>query len=654
MVEVRAFVGHSFTDEDKDVVSQFLEYFDALRKINSSFSWVHARAAEPKQLAEKVLALVKECNTFIAICTEKELAVASSAGTRFLKRFVCSQDALQSKTSDWVIQEIGLAVGRDMHLILLVENGVRLPGGLQGNIERISFSRSAPEKSFNRVAEMIHAIGLDQATTSSSPVTAATTAPEPPKKDEPVSEADLVPQAGWTEDDFEFAQFRSILRKVASATLKETFVKLPGKTAEARQAIWDARDDCYRVIFGRGGDLERLRSLSENHPSITTIKLLYARALRHFDKHAAAAKLFEDVAVETVDDEERFDSLCRAASAHQENGDPQKAAQILRQLRADANSGGKTKLLKELYSTMLDLADLQKDQYFQLGVLEGQIDQSPASFRTRFALAYLHSQVGNEDLALHHYLQIPVDERQSMDWNNLGVAYNHFKVKGRAVQAFRKSEATGETLAMANLGYQLLNAGFVSEAAEICNKALAIEGFHANVGQLTVALREYPETESKSVEATIDQAKERAAYYTSFGNSLGMTELAEPATTWVGSECELSLKIVGDQVSLYGSFQRGPNALSAAMGLVSSNVTVRQELQYTGILRGRAVVGLFQRISDEKFPTLLGAQTEPQRFLMIVSPDTLTVLYPSENSAKPITFKRREAVPQLQSPSSAS
>jgi tetratricopeptide (TPR) repeat protein len=632
MVEVRAFVGHSFTDDDKEVVSQFLEYFGALQKINSAFSWVHARAAEPKQLAEKVLELVKGCNTFIAICTNKELAVASSAGTRFLTRFFCSSDELQSKTSDWVIQEIGLAIGREMHLILLVENGVRTPGGLQGNIEYIPFSRSAPEKAFNRVAEMIHAIGLDQATTSSNAVTSATTAPEPFKEDEPISEADIVPQAGWTEDDFEFAQFRSILREVVSPALKDTFLKLPGKTAEARQAIWDARDNCYRLIFDRGGDLDRLRSLSENHPSITSIKMVYARALRHFDKEAVAAKLYCEVAADTVDDEERFGSLCRAVSAYQESGDPQKAAEILRRLRADANSTGKVKLMKELYSTMLDLAELQKDQYFQLGALEGQIDQSPASFRIRFALAYLHSQLGNEDLALHHYLQIPGEQRQSMDWNNLGVAYNHFKVRGRAVQAFRKSEAGGETLGMANLGYQLLQAGFVTEATEICKKALAIEGFHANVGQLSVALKELPESESKSVEATLDQAKERAAFYASFGNSLGMTELNALANIWIGPECEVALKMEGDQVLLHGSFQRDANPLSAAIGMLSSNATVRHQIQFKGTLRGRAVVGFVKRTSDQKSLSLLGSATEPQRFLMTLSPGALTVLYPSEIS----------------------
>ena len=39
-----------------------------------------------------------------------------------------NEAALCWKTSDWVIQEIGLATGRGLELILLVEDGVRRPG----------------------------------------------------------------------------------------------------------------------------------------------------------------------------------------------------------------------------------------------------------------------------------------------------------------------------------------------------------------------------------------------------------------------------------------------------------------------------------------------------------------------------------------------
>jgi len=131
MAEVKAFVGHSFTDDDKDVVARFIEFFGTLAKLNTSFSWVHARAAEPKQLAEKVLSLIQGRNLFIGICTKKERVVDSEGATLLFNRLISKPDDLHWKTSDWVIQEIGLAIGRSMNIILLVENSVRKPGGLQ-------------------------------------------------------------------------------------------------------------------------------------------------------------------------------------------------------------------------------------------------------------------------------------------------------------------------------------------------------------------------------------------------------------------------------------------------------------------------------------------------------------------------------------------
>jgi hypothetical protein len=58
------------------------------------------------------------------------------------------------KTSDWIIQEIGLAIGKKLDLILLLESEVQKPGGLQGDIEYIPFHRDYPARSFQKVLEM--------------------------------------------------------------------------------------------------------------------------------------------------------------------------------------------------------------------------------------------------------------------------------------------------------------------------------------------------------------------------------------------------------------------------------------------------------------------------------------------------------------------
>jgi hypothetical protein len=72
MSQLKAFVGHSFLKEDEEVVRTFLEFFDHVKGMGIGFDWDHAKPAEPKTLAEKVLTLAQDKNLFIGICTKKE------------------------------------------------------------------------------------------------------------------------------------------------------------------------------------------------------------------------------------------------------------------------------------------------------------------------------------------------------------------------------------------------------------------------------------------------------------------------------------------------------------------------------------------------------------------------------------------------------
>ena len=126
--QLKAFVGHSFTDNDSAVVDKFLKFFTTVTKMNIGFSWDHAEEAEAKELAEKVKALIEDKNLFIGICTNKEAVIDPTKLTKaiFNKKMIKAEKAaFFSKTSDWIIQEIGLAIGLNMDLILLLENGVR-------------------------------------------------------------------------------------------------------------------------------------------------------------------------------------------------------------------------------------------------------------------------------------------------------------------------------------------------------------------------------------------------------------------------------------------------------------------------------------------------------------------------------------------------
>src|SRR5262245_53965236 len=154
MVAINAFVAHSFTQDDEIVVGKFLKYFDQLSKSEMNFAYVHAEAAEPKVLAEKVKLLLADRNVLIAICTKKERVISPNvlANTLLPRGFLkAPKNEFLWKTSDWIIQEIGLAIGRGLELILLLEEEVQKPGGLQGDLEYISFNRDSPERSFGKI-----------------------------------------------------------------------------------------------------------------------------------------------------------------------------------------------------------------------------------------------------------------------------------------------------------------------------------------------------------------------------------------------------------------------------------------------------------------------------------------------------------------------
>src|SRR5437016_6310223 len=120
---IRAFVAHSFSPSDRELVRIFVEHFQNLANAYPGFSWDHAEPAEPAPLSDKVLAKIEDKNVFIGICTSNECAIQpeSLSHIPFLKLAKVNETDIQWKTSDWIIQEIGLAVGRKMSVIIFLE-----------------------------------------------------------------------------------------------------------------------------------------------------------------------------------------------------------------------------------------------------------------------------------------------------------------------------------------------------------------------------------------------------------------------------------------------------------------------------------------------------------------------------------------------------
>jgi tetratricopeptide (TPR) repeat protein len=136
--EVPAFVGHSFGEEDREIVDQIKSFLTKLGVRCDS-----GARPEPKGISQKILQRIRAADLFVGIFTRRE-----------------KQPDGTYTTSPWTIDEKGAAIAEGKKLLLFVEEGVSEFGGLQGDYEYVPFSRD------NFGAALIHAMDYVLAVTS--------------------------------------------------------------------------------------------------------------------------------------------------------------------------------------------------------------------------------------------------------------------------------------------------------------------------------------------------------------------------------------------------------------------------------------------------------------------------------------------------------
>jgi hypothetical protein len=627
MEEIRAFVGHSFASDDAEVVGCFLKYFSQLSNSHPNFSWEHAEAAEPKVVAEKVMSLIADKNVFIGICTKKECVVQPDLlRTRFLnpRQFLIQKDQIYWKTSDWIIQEIGLAKGRNLDIILLIESDVRLPSGLQSDLEYILFDRAAPEKSFGKILEMITALS-PKSPSNAAIVTSAQSVqydeqdtPELQKNDELKT-----PKPEWTRKRYESAFFyMNFLGDNASAeNINRAYLDTTDASQDDNKYVWEAYCEFTRLTLGRGGTLENLKALAEKYPHSSGVLKYLALGFEEYKDYADAARVYEEAATKTQNEVEQLQLLTKAAAAHAQAGAAAATAKVIDQMKSQVQTSGVGE--EELLNALKGVAEIGKQEEELLAIMERIVDLDPSDTRIRFSLAYKHAEVGNNDLALFHYLRIPYNEREPVAWNNLGVVFDHFDLSAKSVEAYRKAEAAGETLAMSNLAQKLITAGFLPEAQKQCDAALQIGNYHKNIPHTMARLKSRPGEEEKKEAELLEKAKPIRDFYAEYGRALLRTEPHDLEKRWKAPNYSLEATLQGSAFEARGSYELPPGSLAyVALEPFVKRSPIRYHVEYHGILRGCAIEGsVIREREDErqKVKSILGGNENEARILMVVS-----------------------------------
>ena len=603
--QLKAFIGHSFTENDKGVVQEFLKFFTQLQKMPLGFSWEHAEAAEPIELSNKVLRLTADKNLFIGICTKKEAIIDPVNLTetkRDKKIFNAQREAFSFQTSEWITQEIGLAIGRGMEIILLLEVGVRVPGGLQGNREYIPFERDATGKSFVKITEMIMAliptartIGVESSEIRTPPVDHTDT------KEETLEEA-LQKRADWDFNQYKSALGLSIIDNNEDLVkkIKESFLSSNFAQDNEKKESFEVLEEYYRIKYGKGGDLTKLELLAKELEGNVNAQKYLALTYEDFEDHNKAAILFQAAVEKTSDGIDMLDLYGNAVVSFMKGGQKLKADVVIQKMRTVAPEvkNGEIKLIQ----TLCEVAEINNDQDLYFGLIERILQIKPDDNDSRFNLAYKYGEVKLHDVSLFHYLKIPEKDRGANMWNNLGAEFDYCDLPNKSTLAYKKAEELKSTIAMSNLANKLIKVGFLKEAEEICSRAIKYQDYHKNVIDSISSIRNVPEQEEEKEKPILKRVKPLSDFYREYGYASLQSEPDTFEGLWRGPLCDLKLSIKDNRLHATGIYEMEQQGLFAffpqAVGATLKKKHYR--IEYEGWVFGRAIKGVFRQIEEEK------------------------------------------------------
>lgn len=631
--QIKAFVGHSFNEVDQHVVGTVLALLNRVKQLHSNFGWEHATEPEAEQVREKVLRLFEDKNLFIAICTRHECAVKPNVLRALWNWQYAHTGAYEWKPSDWVIQEIGLAIGRGMPVVLLLENGVRRPGALQSDLEYIPFNRNSPEavadKLLGMLAKILRPSGSTESETHESSLS-------PPKSDASQAERDTVgkseggdilePRENWSAMEYRIGYWYALYsdKREAAEKIRQSFLASTHAEREDNRRRFCAWVETARIETTNGGSMATLeRLVSEAGNDSEAIEYL-ANALDYYNEWAKAASQYERAASHANTMSTRARLLEKAATSYRKSGDDDAASALAERMRVtDADPEAAYAIAKG------NAAIFEKETELVIASYEYMLESRQDDHATRFELAYKYSQGESDELACYHYSLIPQRARSGGAWNNMGVSQEAIGLPINSVDSYREARGKGETLAAANIANKFLKAGFVDEAMDILRDASKVDSHHPNVDRGLAQAKEAREGEDKKQQKALDQARPTSDFYRHVGRALTRPTPSNMNGTWKSPKAQLLITVDEGQFKALGTYEAKYGLLAnllAGSGSSSVPPTTMVE-EFGGTLRGGVVVGGVKREKQGEIQRKSGLQeaADEPKIVMWLSDDGLTL-----------------------------
>ncbi len=579
MEQLKAFVGHSFREDDKKVNHTFFNYFDSLKDA-IGLEWDHADKAEGKALSKKVKDKMEGKNLFIGILTKRDYRIKTDK----LKNSLISKRKCVSETdcvwgaSEWIIQESGYALAKSMKLLLLIENGVYISAGLQGDIEYIPFSRENCELCFIKINEMLGS--LLPYKTSGIPITDKTVSPahvEKKVEEKEKTDDEQIPEKARSTTFFQ--SYRSlhefVITKKNSAKAKTELNKVIDsfKGDEIfNELYWKSIFHRMKCNAGDPDGFVELKKLSEANPNNPLPLSCLGDAHKKYGNLSEAAHQYLKASELEQGKDNQIELIGQAAECYALDENSPQAYDIL--LKKFSESKLDSSQYHNLYTKLAKIAQIAKYDNLFTAFAEKALEYSPADVDTRFSLAYRYSEIDNSATAFHHYKILCRSNPNGTNWNNIGVAYRELGMKYKSISSYREaSDKYKETLSMANLAYDYINEGFLSNAADILEKARSEKNYHKNIDAAMTKIHEVKETEENLEKEILRNIERERKFRVKFAEAYALPFKVNIDGEWQTLHGKILLQVEGERIS--GNYEispPAPPAIEKHAGLISSTL----------------------------------------------------------------------------------
>lgn len=609
-----AFVGRSFLDADKKVWHDLRDILDGLKAMG--FEYEDGKEGQIRPISEKVRELILSHEIYIGVLTKRfPIWESPSSWHERWMHPLGSYTPQKWTASEWVIEEVGFAIGKDRKILLLIEKDVNFPTtDLDGDTQWILFDRENLSASQTEINQMILHVISQRVTSLPEPSSVATSAPSDQEKVASSQEPTFIDQIENIKKLVLNGNFSEADRIQEEIIKTEPDIKL--------RSFMDAFLLRVRACNNDTEALARLIQKCNADPSDFNAVEELASVYSSFKQPSQASQLLISH-LDNAPSKRRSDLAISAASALcDDNKHAEAISLLLEQLRKEQDES----VCVALYRAVARAAEKANNLDLEISFLEKVVKAVPTDNDARFRLAYVYSNNNLERQAAYHY-KLVVDHS---DWvgafNNLGVTYGALGYKASQCMSYRRV-AERYPLAKANLALIYANAGIHSEAANLANAVLPIPNDDNDakiaIDRARLVLDEIAKTEKTEKEA-IDRIAGDTKAEREFMCAYAEAYCVPPLMNDVGmySTTHGEIEIAREQGNLVGSgilAKNTPRGL-LQMGMVSGNtqepVVTTYVLSLTAQLQGQAGTFELQISSSEKPRTLLGDSSRTIKGLM--------------------------------------